>query len=666
MTAFEESNSPLLGKLGLARADLALLALDAACAGVWCWELETGQMWGDERVAAFLGLGKGEVNGEATAFFSLVHPAERKALRAKQHEALSRPGVHEAHFRLRTKDGHLRYFCVRAHGVAKETIRPALLVGVIWDETLTQRREREHHAVVTISEALRLVSGGREVIERAFEEIREVLDTPHALIAVQTEECEAVVVQQACGRWTSLVDKDASSDEGIIGAVMRSKKVYVSDNAASDPRCLRPEMLQGLDGFMAVPIMAGDKLMGVLALGRPQPYDPNDVAIAAALSDVLGIALARIRHEKDLARRMRELTILHEMDLAIVNTLDLRQALEDMLARVIGYLGMDAAAVHLINKAQNVVECRAARGFRTVHIWHARPRPGEGLLGSIATSLSPIFLNGAQVIASRCKRHKMLEEEGFVAYAGFPLVAKQEVVGVLELFNRTLLRFTQQWRHFAQVVAGQVAVCLTNAELYTDIQKMHAELMAAYEATIEGWARAVELRDSFTERHCLRVTELAVALACFVGYTSDAIVILRRGALLHDIGKLGVPDAILHKPGPLTEEEWAVMRQHPRLAIEMLRPIKFLEPSLDIPAYHHERWDGKGYPFGLAGEDIPHSARLFSVVDVYDALTSERPYRKAWSVKDALEYIAMQAGTQFDPKAAQAFHALMGNGAYRG
>lgn len=638
----------------------ALRALEAAGAGVWRWDIQRNQFWGDKQIAHFLGLGNGFVSGEAARFFRMVHPADRKNVRKKLAQLLSQPGLHELHLRIHRQDGRLRYLCVRSHVPDSQEHLNNIVVGMAWDETETQRREREHRAVVAISEALRQLATEKRVVARAFEQIRDVLDTPHALIAVSEEgEEERVFVQEACGRWVGLVGKDSSYEEGILGEVMRTRSVFVSEDAAAHPRCLRPEVLKGLRGFLAVPITSGQALLGVLALGRPEPYDENDVAVAEALSEVLGIALARIRHERDLARRMRELSILHDIDLAISSSPDLRVVLEETLSRVIGYLGVDAVAVHIIDKTRNIVECKGAHGFRTAHIWHARPRPGEGLLGSIAASRSPVFLNGAEEIFRRCKRHKMLEEEKFAAYAGFPLCVKHEVVGVLEFFNRTPLRFTVAWTRFAELVAGQIAVALANAELYLDLQRVHSELLCAYEATIEGWARAVELRDVYTERHSLRVTDHAIELATFVGYSSDAIVILRRGALLHDIGKLGVPDAILKKPGPLTEEEWAIMREHPRLAVELLRPIKFLEPSLDIPAYHHERWDGTGYPFGLRGEEIPHAARLFAIVDVYDALTSDRPYRKAWSERDALDYIAMQGGKLFDPEAVEAFLKLM-------
>lgn len=191
------------------------------------------------------------------------------------------------------------------------------------------------------------------------------------------------------------------------------------------------------------------------------------------------------------------------------------------------------------------------------------------------------------------------------------------------------------------------------------LQRAHAELIASYDATIEGWVHALDLRDKETEGHSLRVTEMTVRMARAAGIIEPELTAIRRGALLHDIGKLGIPDAILLKPGPLTAEEWVIMHQHPQYAYDMLAPIAYLQPSLAIPYSHHEKWDGTGYPCGLAGSAIPLAARLFAVVDVWDALRSDRPYRRGWSEAEVLDYLRSQAGTHFDPWAVELFFQVL-------
>ena len=190
-------------------------------------------------------------------------------------------------------------------------------------------------------------------------------------------------------------------------------------------------------------------------------------------------------------------------------------------------------------------------------------------------------------------------------------------------------------------------------------QSFSVDLTTAYDKTIEGWSRALYLRDHETEDHTRRVTDLTLNLARRMGLPDSELVHVRRGSALHDIGKVAIPDHILFKPGPLTDEEWFVMRRHPLIAVEILKSILYLTPALYIPRSHHEKWDGSGYPDGLAEEKIPLPARIFAFSDVYDALTSNRPYRQAWPSADALDYIRKNSGTHFDPKITPIFVGMI-------
>ncbi|MBF8277055.1 MAG: putative signaling protein [Candidatus Brocadiaceae bacterium] len=207
----------------------------------------------------------------------------------------------------------------------------------------------------------------------------------------------------------------------------------------------------------------------------------------------------------------------------------------------------------------------------------------------------------------------------------------------------------------SEVIATQGAIAIDHASLLNELQRSNIEIVIAYDHTLEGWSRALDLRDKETEGHSKRVTEMTLRLMRATRLGGAELVHARRGALLHDIGKLGVPDSILLKPGPLTEEEWVVMRRHPEYANALLSPITYLKHSIDIPYCHHEKWDGTGYPRGLKGEQIPLVARLFAVVDVWDALRYERPYRKGWSDEKVCEYIHSHAGTHFDPEVVKVF-----------
>jgi putative nucleotidyltransferase with HDIG domain len=209
------------------------------------------------------------------------------------------------------------------------------------------------------------------------------------------------------------------------------------------------------------------------------------------------------------------------------------------------------------------------------------------------------------------------------------------------------------------MLAGQAAIAIESALMFNNHERTNMALTMAYDATIEGWSRALELRDRETEGHTQRVTEMTIQLAGAFGLAEQQIIHIRRGAILHDIGKMSIPDSILFKDGPLDLQEWEIMRQHTAIAVDLLRPIQYLAPAMDIPQYHHEKWDGSGYPNGLKGEQIPLAARLFAVVDVYDALTSNRSYRKAWSHAKTMEYIRAEAGKHFDPKVVEIFAKML-------
>lgn len=230
------------------------------------------------------------------------------------------------------------------------------------------------------------------------------------------------------------------------------------------------------------------------------------------------------------------------------------------------------------------------------------------------------------------------------------------VTGYTWEYNLTAILALFSLAFLTWVISLQLESALEkNDKLVTDVQKAYQEIKDAYATTLEGWSHAMEIRDRETQGHSKRVTELTIRMARRMGFSEEELVHIYRGALLHDIGKLGIPDDILHKPGPLDEHEMNIMRLHPQIAVDLISPIDYLKPALNIPRYHHEKWDGTGYPHGLVGETIPLEARIYAIIDVYDALTHDRPYRQKMSEKDALEFITSQAGTHFDPAVLEVF-----------
>ncbi len=250
-----------------------------------------------------------------------------------------------------------------------------------------------------------------------------------------------------------------------------------------------------------------------------------------------------------------------------------------------------------------------------------------------------------------------LYSPGKIIQAGIhvPMISHGEGIGILQVFSTKVHRFHDSETAVLNLVSNAAAGALKTSRLASSLERTSADLNQTYDATIDGWSRALELRDFSTERHTQRVVSMTMELGKTMGLDEPELLRIKRGAQLHDIGKMGIPDTILLKPGPLDEAEWRVMRKHPVYAYELLRPIQKFNDFVDIPYCHHEKWDGTGYPRRLRGAEIPLTARLFSIVDVWDALSSNRPYRPAWPQHQVLDYIRYQSNRHFEPEITRAF-----------
>ncbi len=288
--------------------------------------------------------------------------------------------------------------------------------------------------------------------------------------------------------------------------------------------------------------------------------------------------------------------------MAITDSVDLRVTLNILLEQATSSLRTSAASVLLLNRHTQMLDFVAGRGFRTRAIERSQLRLGERLAGRAMLERQIVTVANVHEGDAPFARAKLLADEQFVSYCAAPLLSKGRVGGLLEIFDRAPRTFDAEWLGFLEAVAGQAAIAIENAALFDDLQRSNVELRLAYDTTLEGWSRALDLRDKETEGHTQRVTELTLRLARIMELSEADLVHVRRGALLHDIGKMGIPDSILLKPGPLTDEEWQIMRRHPVYAYEWLSPIGYLQPALDIPYCHHECWDGTGYPRGLKRE----------------------------------------------------------------
>ena len=436
------------------------------------------------------------------------------------------------------------------------------------------------------------------------------------------------------------------------------------------------DYLLELKAELFIPLKTKNELVGILVLGQKRsevPYSQEDVSTLTTLANQTSVAVQnaqlyslaqkelteRRKAEKQLQLQLKRLSALQDINVAITENFDLQIPLVLLLDQVINELKVDAADVLLYDPEAQNLNYVAGRGFKTNALKFTSLPLGKGMAGKAAQTLHAIYIKDLATEETSLQQSPLLEAEGFVSYFGFPLIARNQVKGVLEIFHRSKLEPNKEWLDYLNTLISETAIAVDNARMFTDLEKTNMELVSAYEATLEGWARTLEMRDRETEGHSQRVLGMTMQLAEKMGIHGEELIHVRRGSLLHDIGKIAIPDSILQKPGPLNDEEWDTMRRHPSIAYEMLSSINFLEPALEIPYCHHEKWDGSGYPRRLKGENIPLSARIFAIVDVWDALSSDRSYRKAWSREKVIEYIKSQSGTHFDPRVVEAFIALI-------
>ncbi len=408
-----------------------------------------------------------------------------------------------------------------------------------------------------------------------------------------------------------------------------------------------------------LPLDAHNRYLGDIVVNRKAEPEPDELDILLLVARIVANALHLAELREETEDRLRKLTALSLIDESISGAVDLGATLGLILDQAMALLRADAASIFLLDEDGDYLRLAVSKGFRTKSPPGERVALGQPYIGIAASERKTVSVSDFSDLDPDSGFARLLRDEGFTACHSTPLIVQSKLLGAMGIYPRTALSSGPEWLGFFETIARQAAIAIDNKTMYHNEQKAREELAVAYDATIEGWSRAMDLRDKDTEGHSRRVTELALALARKLGIEGEALVHLKRGALLHDIGKVGVPDSVLLKPGPLTEEEWAIMKRHPDFAVGMLSPVAYLRPALEIPYGHHEKWDGSGYPKGLAGEAIPMAARIFAIVDVWDALTSDRPYRAAWTREKTLEHIKSQIGKHFDPRVGEAFIAMI-------
>jgi PAS domain S-box-containing protein/putative nucleotidyltransferase with HDIG domain len=532
---------------------------------------------------------------------------------------------------------------------------PAVQI-VARDITERKQHEREREAIITVSTALRQARTRTEILDVILDQLVDLFDADGAVLVLPDPKTEGCINEMGSGVvGERMIGLNIPPGKGVCDWAITNKKAYLNNHADDDPLFYRSDLLGDSHCVVAAPLATQELIIGALWVARQVDFVEQDLRLLTAIADIAANAVHRVTLHEQTEQQLHRLIALHQIDLAISTNFDLNITLNVILESVKDELEVDAASILLLNPVTHTLNYAAGIGFRTHNIEGSRVKLGNGCAGRAAQeqrTVSSLELGQARETLSR---FSFLSGEDFTSHYATPLVVKGQVKGVLEIFHRAAIEPEHTWLGYFETLATQAAIAIDNASLFENLQRSNMELTLAYDATIEGWSRALDLRDRETEGHTQRVTEMALELAEKMGMSDAEKMDLRRGALLHDIGKMGIPDEILLKPSPLSDEEWKIMRQHPLYAYQMLAPISYLKRALEIPYCHHEKWDGSGYPRGLKGEEIPLSARVFSVVDVFDALISDRPYSKPWPREQAYRYVQEQAGKHFDPQIAKIF-----------
>jgi len=539
-----------------------------------------------------------------------------------------------------------------AAGLLPERITPELTTGGVFVETIYRKNGGSEFAAEVSSQ---MISMGGESLVLLY--IRDISQRKQAEEALRDSE----------ERYRSLVE---TSPDAIALTDLRGRIQICNQRAAELCEFSSPEQMVGMNVFRllapedrrrayenAIKLYRGGAhrdidYTAVTRNGRRFPCELTATIICDENGKPRGYTgiLRDVSERKQQAREQAAVVVVSS---ALRTALTLDEIVHNLLSQLLGMLNSEAAAVFVVDSASSQAVC--VRGLGRWQQWTGiRLAQGEGLTSRVIGTGQP-FVNNDLLHNPETARLEVLG--GLNAVAGAPLISQERTIGALWV-GRTP-PFREGELRVLMVIADMTANAVQRAALFEDLKKSSSELEQAYDRTLEGWSRALELRDRETEGHTRRAAERTVELGRALGMGEDSLVHVRRGALLHDIGKLAIPDAILLKPGPLSEEEWRVMRRHPAYAQQLLEPIPYLRPALDIPYYHHEHWDGSGYPQGLKGEQIPLAARIFCVVDVWDAVTSDRVYRPAWPLERARQYIRDNAGVQFDPQVVEEFFKVI-------
>jgi len=514
-----------------------------------------------------------------------------------------------------------------------------------------RNRRFEAEALYKTTTALTSTLDINMVLDNILVELYRVVDYYSASLQLLDDDVVRIVAVQGLHiNPDQIIGLEFSATNQLFSEMQQALEPIILKDAQEDTRFEYLSKVNYVRGWIGVPLVVGEKMIGCLTIDSDQvgAFDRNHAQKAKAFANQAAIAIETASLFSQTQRRLQVLQSIHTIDQAISGNLDLSVTLDVWMEQVVNLLGVDGVRVFSYDPDSQLFDLISQRELISMRRKGTEQFYDEASVQQAITQREVIMRNSPV-------SKKSLAQPSTASYFVAPLITRGLIHGVLELFSVNKVQSNDEWLSLLKTLSTQAAIAIENDTLLSSLKQSNDELVSAYDRTLEGWAYALELRDRETVGHSRRVTELTLRLAKRMGISGMQLSNIRRGTLLHDIGKMGLPDNVLLKEGPLTEDELKTMQTHPRLAFEMLSSIPYLTPALDIPYYHHEKFDGTGYPHGLKGKDIPLPARIFAVVDVWDALLSDRPYRDAWTKDATLQYIKDQSGKHFDPDIVKKF-----------
>lgn len=456
----------------------------------------------------------------------------------------------------------------------------------------------------------------------------------------------------------ALMDQEIKKvGQGVTGHVIATGEPQLCLDLPSCPYYVETD--RGMHYGIYAPIVVEGETLGAIGVESAEyRFTKGDLNLLVSLAEIASLAIRSVRLIEVLQERVRWLEMLHQINQKIEFDMDAKAVCAFLVDKAVESTGAESASIMILEPERQVLSHYAGIGwFNALSPELSLKDPGPSIAASVFHTGRPYIALNLEEEPNIHASSRMYIPAGQGTIV-VPVKSGERTIGVFSFAFKIPLSTSDEFLSLLEMFGSYAGIAVSRANLISELQNANRQMREAYDETLKGWARAIGLRDDETLGHSARVVQIALEIGKIMGLEAQALEDLERGALLHDIGKLGIPDRILLKPGPLDPEERKIMQTHASFAYELLKPIKFLERALSVAHAHHERWDGSGYPEGLRGEEIPLLARIFAVADVYDAMTSERPYRPARTHEEALEYIRSQAGKHFDPGVVKAFLSI--------